>query len=148
MFDEIKQRVRELIEKPLRDEGCELVDIVLARYKSRWTLKVFIFTEGGTTIGECTRISQIVGDIIDGTNLFDSGYTLEVSSPGLDRPLKEPRDFKYRVGETVTIDFVDPKKEKIRAEILSASDMEIQLKNSAGVFTVGLDEIEKATIVY
>ncbi len=148
MFDDIKQQVRELIEQPLRDEGCELVDTVLFRYKSRWTLKIFIFAEKGPTIGECTRISQIVGDIIDGTNLFESGYILEVSSPGLDRPLRLPRDFRYRVGETVTIDFVDPKREKIRAEILSASDMEIQVKNSAGVFAVGLDEIEKATIVF
>jgi ribosome maturation factor RimP len=148
MFDEIKQQVRQLIEQPLRDEGCELVDVVLFRYKSRWTLKVFIFAERGTTIGECSRISQIVGDIIEGTNLFDSGYTLEVSSPGLDRPLRQPRDFQHRVGETVTIDFVDPKREKMRAEILSASDMEIQVKNSAGVFTVDLAEIEKATIVF
>ena len=148
MLNDVKQQVRELIEKPLQQEGCEAVDILLSRYRNKWTLKLFIFSNGGTTIDECARISRVVGDIIDGTGLFESGYTLEVSSPGLDRPLKSPRDFKHRVGETVTIDFVDPKRRTIEAEIQSAADTEIQLKNSAGVFTVGLAEIDKARIVF
>lgn len=148
MFNDVKQQVRELIEEPLHQEGCEVVDILLSRYKNDWTLKLFVFSNRGTTIDECARISRVVGDIIDGTDLFQSGYTLEVSSPGLDRPLKSPRDFKYRVGETVTIDFADPKREAIEAEILSAAETEIQFKNSAGVFTVGLAEIDKARIVF
>jgi ribosome maturation factor RimP len=148
MIDEVKQQVRELVEQPLLREGCEIVDIVLSRYKNRWTLKLFVFSQRGTTIDECARISQIVGDIIDGTDLFETGYTLEVSSPGLDRPLTTARDFKYRVGETVTIDFVDPRRKKLKAEIVAASDTEIQVRNSSGVFTLGLDEIDKATIVF
>ncbi len=148
MFEDVKQKVIELIEKPLRQEGCEVVDLVLSKYRNKWTLRLFVFFSGGITIGECAHISQIVGDIIDGTDLFESGYTLEVSSPGLDRPLKLPRDFKYRIGEKVAINFVDSKKGRIEAEILSATDTQILVRNSAGEFTIGLGDIDKATIVY
>lgn len=148
MSDNIKQQVIDLIEKPLRQEGCELVDVVLSRYRNNWTLRLFIFSDTETTIGECSRISRLVRDIIEGTTLFESGYTLEVSSPGLDRSLTTARDFKHRVGETVRIEFVDPQVKEGTAEIVSATDREVQFKNSTGVFTVGLAEIEKATIVF
>lgn len=137
-----------MIEKPLRQERCEIVDLLLSRYRNNWTLKLFIFSEGGTTIDECARISRIVGDVIDGTSLFESGYTLEVSSPGLDRPLETARDFMYRIGETVIIEFEDPLKKQEKAVILSVTDSDVQFKNSTGVFTIGLAEIKKATIVF
>jgi ribosome maturation factor RimP len=148
MPENIKQQVLDLIEKPLQQEGCELVDIVLSRYRNNWTLRLFIFSDNGTTIDECARISRLVRDIIGGTTLLESGYTLEVSSPGLDRPLTTARDFKHRVGETVRIEFVDPQVKEGTAEILSATDSEVQFKDSTGVFAVGLAEIEKATIVF
>ncbi len=148
MFEDIKQQFLDLIEKPLQQEGCDLVDIVLSRYRNNWTLRLFIFSDNGTTIYECARISRIVRDIIEGTTLFESGYTLEVSSPGLDRPLTTARDFKHRVGETVRIEFVDPQVKEGTAEIVSATNGEVQFKDSTGVFTVGLAEIEKATIVF
>ena len=148
MFEDIKQQFLDLIEKPLQQEGCELVDIVLSRYRNNWTLRLFVFSDNGTTIDECARISRIVRDIIEGTTLFESGYTLEVSSPGLDRPLTTARDFKHRVGETVRIEFVDPRLKEGTAEIVSATNGEVQFKDGTGVFTVGLAEIEKATIVF
>jgi ribosome maturation factor RimP len=148
MPENIKQQVLDLIEKPLQQEGCELVDIVLSRYRNNWTLRLFIFSDNGTTIDECARISRLVRDIIGGTTLLESGYTLEVSSPGLDRPLTTARDFKHRVGETVRIEFVDPQVKEGTAEIVSATDSEVQFKDSTGVFAVGLAEIEKATIVF
>ncbi len=148
MSEDIKQQVIDLIEKPLRQEGCELVDIVLSRYRNNWTLRLFIFSDNGTTIDQCARISRIVRDIFEGTTLLESGYNLEVSSPGLDRPLTTARDFKHRVGETVRIEFVDPQVKEGTAEIVSATDSEVQFKNGTGVFTVGLAEIEKATIIF
>jgi len=148
MFEDIKQKFLDLIEKPLQQEGCGLVDIVLSRYRNNWTLRLFIFSDNGTTIDECARISRIVRDIIEGTTLFESGYTLEVSSPGLDRPLTTARDFKHRVGETVRIEFVGSQVKEGTAEIVSATNGEVQFKDGTGVFTVGLAEIEKATIVF
>ncbi|MEW6412837.1 MAG: ribosome maturation factor RimP [Candidatus Zixiibacteriota bacterium] len=148
MPDELKDKIVALIEQPLLDEGCELADVALSRYKNKATLRLFVYSAGGVNIDECARLSRILGDIIDGTDYFKSGYTLEVSSPGLDRPLKTAKDFRYRVGEKVTIEFVDRKKKKLTAEIKGASDEEVQFDGEAGEFSVKLAEIEKAKIIF
>ncbi len=148
MYEELKQQVVDLVEEPLRREGGELVEVVIAKYRNNWTVRLFVFSERGTTIGECARLSRIVEDLLEGTDWFESGYTLEVSSPGLDRPLTTARDFKYRIGETVKIKFVDPERKQDAAEIVSATDEEVTFKDDNGYFRVPLSEIQKATIVF
>ena len=149
MADELKAKILELVRQPLKDEGSEIADIVLSRYKNKATLRLFVYSEHGATIDECARLSRIVGDLIDGTDYFGSGYTLEVSSPGLDRPLKSALDFKFRVGETVKIEFVDESKKKLTAEIVGATDDEVEFRNDeAGQFKIGLAEIAKAKIIF
>ncbi len=149
MTDELKGKITELIKQPLKDEGCEIANVVVSLYKSKGTLRLFVYSEHGATIEECARLSRMVGDLIDGTDFFRSGYTLEVSSPGLDRPLKSALDFKFRVGETVKIEFVDSAKKKLTAEIVGATDDEVEFKNDeAGQFKIGLVEIEQAKIIF
>ncbi len=148
MQDETKEKIIALIEQPLLDEGCELADVVLSRYKNHATLRLFVYSINGASIGECARLSRIVGDLIDGTDFFKSRYTLEVSSPGLDRPLTTARDFRFRVGEKVVVEFVDREKKKLTAEIIGASDDEVQLKSEAGELRLKLAEIEKAKIIF
>ncbi|UCE23516.1 MAG: ribosome maturation factor RimP [Candidatus Zixiibacteriota bacterium] len=148
MSDEVKDKIRQLLAQPLRDEGCEIADMVVSKYKNNTTLRLFVYCQNGTTIDECARLSRIVGDLVDGTDLFTSGYTLEVSSPGLDRPLKTAQDFRFRVGETVKIEFVDPKRKKLTAEIVAATVDEVEFSGEDGPFKVGLTEIDKAKIIF
>jgi ribosome maturation factor RimP len=148
MIEELKQRVLELVEPSLAAEGYEVADIVLSRYKNKVTLKLFVYSSNPVTIDECARLSRLVGDLIDGTDLFDAGYTLEISSPGLDRPLTTFRDFKYRVGETVKLLFVDRQRKQVTAEIVSAADDAVEFRNDDGSFTIPLSEIERAKILY
>jgi len=148
MNDMVKNEVIELIEGPLTEEGCELADVVLSRYKNNSTVKIFVYSANRVDVDECARLSRIVGDVIDSTDLLESGYTLEVSSPGLDRPLKTSRDFKYRVGETVRIHFVDPKRKKITAEIVSADENSVALRDENDTYKIELADIEKAKIIY
>src|SRR5512140_540870 len=148
MSEDLKQRVMELIEPPLRAQGFELADMTLSRYKTSATLRLFIYGGTGPTLEECSRVSDLVGQVIDGTSLFAGGYTLEVSSPGLDRPLKTARDFKYRIGETVKLFFTDPKRKQVTAEIVSATEDQVEFADDSGPFTVPLAEIDKAKIVF
>ena len=143
-----KQRVIELIEQPLRREGCELADLSLSRYKTSVMLKLYVYSVNPITLDECARISRIVGDVIDGTDMFERGYTLEVSSPGLSRPLTTAKDFKYRAGETVEISFADRSRKAVRAEIVSADEAAVVFCSDDETFTVPLAEIEKAKIVF
>ncbi|MDD3732075.1 MAG: hypothetical protein PHU88_06835 [candidate division Zixibacteria bacterium] len=148
MNETIKNEVIKLIEKPLTEEGCELAEVVLSRYKSNATLKIFVYSVNGVDINRCAHLSKIIGDIIDNTDLFENGYTLEVSSPGLDRLLKTTTDFKYRVGEKVQVYFVDPKRKKVIAEIISADDNAVKFRDDNDTFEIALAEIEKAKIIY
>ncbi|MBN1211474.1 MAG: ribosome maturation factor RimP [candidate division Zixibacteria bacterium] len=148
MNDLVKNKVIELIEEPLSEKGCELADVVLSRYKNNSTLKIFVYSANGIDIDECARLSKVVGDVIDGTDLFENGYTLEVSSPGLDRPLKTSCDFKYRVGETVRVHFIDPKRKKITARIISVDENSVAFADDSEAYEIELADIEKAKIIY
>lgn len=145
---ELKDRIAQLAEAPLAAEQCELAEIVVSRYKSSVTLKLFVYGEDGVDLDRCARISRAIGDRIDTTDWFEHGYTLEVSSPGLDRPLTTERDFRFRVGETVRVLFVDPARRKITAEIVSAGDGGVTFTDDTNTFTVPIAEIKKATIVF
>ena len=137
-----------MIESTLAREEAELADLVISRYKKNVTLRVFVYADGGVSLERCAHLSRVIGDVIDGTDLFESGYTLEVSSPGLDRPLKSIQDFKYRIGEDVRIEFSDRSRKKVTAKIVSVTDDVIGFRNADGEFQVGLDEIELAKIVF
>jgi len=110
MKGEVKQQICNLLEAPLATAGFELAEVVLSQYKQSITLRLIVYGDKGVSIDDCVRLSRLSSEIIDGTDLFEKGYTLEVSSPGLDRPLKTGRDYKYRIGETVRINFVDSKR--------------------------------------
>ncbi|MGZ6223693.1 MAG: ribosome maturation factor RimP, partial [Syntrophales bacterium] len=87
----------------IESEGMEIVDVECLKMKFRWLVRIYIDKEGGVTIDDCSEISKQVGDILDVYDVLPGSYTLEVSSPGLDRPLTRDKDFiKYR-GSAVRI---------------------------------------------
>lgn len=86
-----------LVEPLIEAEGMELVHVECLRGKTRWLVRIFIDKEGGVTVDDCAEISNQVGDVLDVHEVPPGSYTLEVSSPGLDRPLARDKDFtKYR----------------------------------------------------
>jgi ribosome maturation factor RimP len=87
-----------LVEPVIESEGLELVELECLRMKTRWLVRIFIDREqGGATIDDCTSISHQAGDLLNVHDLPPGPYTLEVSTPGLDRPLTRDKDFeKYR----------------------------------------------------
>jgi len=148
VYNELKDKIIELIESPLKNEGVELVDVKFSKYKNNTALRLFVYSKNGTRLDECVRISKFVGDLIDSTNYLDSGYLLDVSSPGLDRPLKETRDFYYRTGEKVKIEFTDKEKKNINAEIIGVDGNIIMLKNKDGQYNIDIAEIDNGKIIF
>ncbi len=148
MDSELKQQISNLIERPLTEEGYELAEVVLSRFKANVTLRLSVYGEKGVTLEACARLSRMVSELIEETEMFKDGFALEVSSPGLDRPLTTVRDFKFRVGEKVRITFADRKRKKVAGEIVSVSDGAVEFRNDDGEFSVPFEEIEKARIIY
>ncbi|MBU8933126.1 MAG: hypothetical protein KOO62_03880 [candidate division Zixibacteria bacterium] len=145
---ELKESIAKLLEAPLAAEECAIVDLVLSRYKRNNTLRLFIYSKKDLTLDECARLSRVAGDVINGTDWFEHGYTLEVSSPGLDRPLTEARDFEFRTGETVRVEFADKSRKKLTGEIISATESEVTLREKEQTTIVPLADIKQAKIVF
>jgi ribosome maturation factor RimP len=99
----VVDRVREVSEPIIGGLGLELVDLEYLREGPRWVLRFFIDKEGGVTLEDCQGVSHALGPLLDVEDLVDSAYALEVSSPGLDRPLKKPKDFERFQGKRVQI---------------------------------------------
>ena len=95
--------IREIMNPLILEKGLELVDIEYRREPRGKILRIYIDREGGVTIGDCTTISRELGTLLDVYDVVPGPYNLEVSSPGLDRPLKKPRDFERFKGKKVRI---------------------------------------------
>jgi len=92
-----------LMEALVTGEGCELVDMTYQREPQGWVLRVYIDRPGGVTIADCQSISRQAGDMLEGKDVIRHAYNLEVSSPGLNRPLKKSADFERFAGQRVRI---------------------------------------------
>ena len=100
---EYRETIRQLTEPVAEAEGLELIDVECNRMKSRWLVRIYLDKEGGVTLDDCTGISQQMGDILNVHDVPPGPYTLEVSSPGLDRPLSRDKDFVKYTGCKVDI---------------------------------------------
>jgi ribosome maturation factor RimP len=100
--------LRQTIEPLLQAEGVSLVDLQWGRRGKRWVLTLFIDKEGGVTLDDCAHISHQVGERLEADNMIEHAYTLEVSSPGLDRPLRTLADYERFQGHLVKIVTVAP----------------------------------------
>jgi ribosome maturation factor RimP len=104
----IAERVRGLLEPVLARDGFELVEVEWLRLAGRWTLRLFIDREGGVGIEDCQAVSRTVEPILDVEDLIEPAYDLEVSSPGLDRPLRKPADFDRFAGQRAQLKAYGP----------------------------------------
>lgn len=99
----LQEKVKDLVLPVVEDAGCELVDVEFVVENRRKVLRLLIDKSEGVGIDDCTLISQAVEPLIDEAEIMDSAYDLEVSSPGLDRPLITEEDFNRNKGRLVDI---------------------------------------------
>jgi len=121
---EIVDRVKELLLPILEEGGFELIDVEFVRGPVGWVLRIYADRpEGGITISDCQWISERIGTLLDVEDLIPHAYNLEVSSPGLDRPLKTRRDFEKHVGMVVKIKTHEPmdNQRNFKGDVVSAS---------------------------
>ncbi|MBI5167363.1 MAG: ribosome maturation factor RimP [candidate division NC10 bacterium] len=105
---DLVERLRSLFFPLVEGEGMELVDLEFRREAGGWVLRLYIDKPGGVTLADCQRISEQAGDLLDVEDPIDHPYNLEVSSPGLDRPLKTEADFRRHLGRKVRVNTLVP----------------------------------------
>ena len=98
-----EQKTEEILLPILEKHGFELWDVEYVKEGSNWYLRAYIDKPGGIMVDDCEVVSRELSDILDEKDFIDEAYILEISSPGLGRPLKKERDFERSLGEEVEI---------------------------------------------
>ncbi|MCI8782238.1 MAG: ribosome maturation factor RimP [Dorea sp.] len=98
-----EQKTEEILNPIVEEYGFELVDVEYVKEGSTWYLRAYIDKPGGICIDDCEAVIRRLSDILDEKDYIDDAYILEVSSPGLGRPLRKEKDFRRSLGEEVEV---------------------------------------------
>ena len=98
-----EQKTEEMIMPLIEQHQFELVDVEYVKEGGNWYLRAYIDKPGGITVDDCELVSRALSDLLDEHDFIEDAYILEVSSPGLGRPLKKDKDFARSIGEEVDV---------------------------------------------
>ncbi len=101
--EDYESRTEQLILPILNEKQFELVDVEYVKEAGDWYLRAYIDKPGGITIDDCEAVSRKLSDLLDEADFIPDAYILEVSSPGITRPLKKDRDYDRNIGKPVEI---------------------------------------------
>ena len=149
MGSRVEQLVTGLIDPLVSDLGLELVDVQYRKEGSRWYLRLFIDKENGVDIEDCRRVSDQAGKILDEEDPIPHGYLLEVSSPGVERPLKKAKDFQRFRGQTVKLRTFAPieGQRNFRGNLEGMEGDDVVLALEQGVVRIPFAQIARANLV-
>lgn len=136
--EEYEQKTEALVLPLVEANHFELVDVEYVKEAGNWYLRVYIDKEGGIAVDDCEIISRALSEKLDADDFIEDSYILEVSSPGLGRPLKKEKDLKRSLGKEVEI--------KLYKAIQRQKDFEGILKDyTKDSVTIEIDEGEEMT---
>ena len=133
-----------LIRPVIEGEGLELVDVTFGREAGRRILRITVDRDGGVDLDTISQLSGQVSRRLDLEGFEPGPYALEVTTPGIERPLRRPQDFRRAVGERVR---VKTDEGVLEGELRAAEDDEIRIVAHEGEHRVGLDEVAAARTV-
>ncbi len=108
MNETVAERVWEIAEPVVTHEGLEMVDVEYRRESRGMVLRLYLDREGGVSLDDLSRVSRQIGDLLDVHDTVPGAYTLEVSSPGINRRLRRPEHFRRYIGKRVRVRTVNP----------------------------------------
>lgn len=129
-----EQKVLPLLEPIIKENGLELVDLEFVKEGVNWYLRVYIDKEGGVTIDDCEGVSRALEAKLDAADPIEQAYILEVSSPGIDRPLKKEADFIKYQGEIIDVKLYKPQdgSKQFQGKLLGLKDGVLSIEEENG----------------
>ena len=124
-----EKKTEEILMPVLERQGFEFVDVEFVKEGQDYYLRAYIDKEGGITINDCEAVSRELSDLLDEKDFIREGYILEVSSPGLLRPLKKDRDFTRYLGKDIEVKTYKPvnKHKEFVGTLVSYEDGKIKI---------------------
>ncbi len=150
-MSEAAEQIRQILDPILLSMGLDLWDLEFQKQGPKWLLRVYIDREidGGVTLQDCETVSRDLSAALDVEDIIPHAYTLEVSSPGLDRTLSKPEHFIRFAGSAVKIKTYQPiNGEKVfRGKLLGMADSVVTIELEAGtVLEISMTNITKASL--
>ena len=139
--EEYEAKTEQFLLPLLAEHQFELVDVEYVKEAGNWYLRSYIDKPGGITVDDCEVISRLLSDWLDKEDFIEDSYVMEVSSPGLGRPLKKDKDFERSLGEEVELRLYKPRnRQKEFTGILKAYDKDtvtLEMDGAEEVFERG-----------
>ncbi|HEX9208043.1 MAG TPA: ribosome maturation factor RimP [Steroidobacteraceae bacterium] len=144
----LRETLSALLQPVVEGLGYELWELEYQPGRGNALLRLYLDTraEGGITVEDCERVSRAVSEVLDGADPIPGNYTLEVSSPGLDRPLRTARHFAPYVGEQVFVEMVHvvDERRRFKGALLAAGPESIEVEVDGRRHVLPLTGIRKA----
>ncbi|MBY6186301.1 ribosome maturation factor RimP [Marinobacter hydrocarbonoclasticus] len=146
----MEQRLTEMLREPVEALGYELWGIQYVRAGNHSTLRLFIEHENGITVDDCAAVSRQVGAVLDVEDPITTEYNLEVSSPGLDRPLFTVEHYQRYMGSEAVVVLNMPMegKRKWQGEIVAVEGDMVTLRHNEKDQVVALPNVQKAHVIH
>ncbi len=150
----IADRVRTLLEPIVARDGFELVEVEWLREGRSWVLRLYVDRPGGVTVDHCQELSRTIEPVLDVEELIEPSYSLEVSSPGLERPLRKPEHFQRFSGERAQVKTFGPldtgsgPRKSWTGTLRGFQDGAVAIEVDGQVHRIPLDKIAKAHLEY
>jgi ribosome maturation factor RimP len=146
--DQIVKEVWETLEKPLADAGYALIEVEFGRQGGSSVLRLFIDSPEGITLDDCQAATNLVNPILDEEDLIPDQYMLEMSSPGIDRPLRRAEDFEQFAGEEVKIQTNVPVegRSRFKGKLGPLEDGMVSIECDGREYQIHVENLKKARL--
>ncbi len=143
----VEEKVKELILPILEEKDFKLVDIEFIQSK-RPILRIYIYNPEGTSIDDCEWVSKRIGALLDVEDIIKNSYILEVSSPGLDRKLKNLHEYEIFKGRNVVLKTKEPINEKkvFKGILEGLEEEKVKISENNEIFKIPLEKISQAKL--
>ncbi len=150
MSNSILNKVISLAEPLVMELGLELVDVEYVKEGAHWYLRLYIDKEGGVDIDDCAEVSHRINEVLDKENPIPQAYMLEVSSPGIERPLKKREDYIKYTGKLVSIHTTEVFQEynRFTGNLKGLADDQVILEYEGREIAIPLSLIVKAHLTF
>ncbi len=146
-LEDLLQKLEVIVLPVLRAHGVDFIEAQIKGGRNSQTVRIFIDTKGGISLDKCAVISREIAAHLDVADMFPGRYRLEVSSPGIDRPLRTVRDYERNIGRQIRIQYRhDAATSAIEGKIIGVRDEQVEVDGQQGSQLISLDAIEMAKI--
>ena len=147
---ELTDDIWNLVEPVIAARGMEILEIEYRRESAGWVLRIFLDADRAISVEDCAEASRIVSDLLDVADLIQTHYNLEISSPGIDRPLRRLEHFQKHIGDIIEVRTMNPiqNRRNFKGELKDASAGGLTVECDGRGYLIPIALIERARLRY